>query len=133
MRSPDRHVGERPGAGHDPLVADLKGDLAFEYVEAFLLSAVDVRRWSAARLHDRLPHGVLAARVLTHGKEAVHVADDGDGSALPPAVSVSACVSSASVALLLFTFAQPATRVREWIRKFNLQDLGSPNYGGTSS
>ena len=69
--APYRHVGERPGPGHEPLAAKLEGNLTFDHLEAFLFSTVDVRRWPAARRHDRLPQGVVAIGILAHGKEAV--------------------------------------------------------------
>src|SRR5579885_268580 len=64
MGRADRHVGEHPGAGDEPLVANDKGDLAFEDVEAFLLTAVDVRGWPAAGTNEGFKQGVLATGVL---------------------------------------------------------------------
>jgi hypothetical protein len=37
---------------------------SFLDVEAFLLPAMDVRGWLAARRHDGFPHGVLAVCVF---------------------------------------------------------------------
>lgn len=82
MRRPNRHVGEHPGAGHEALLANRERDLAFEDVEAFLLPAVNVRRWPAARWHEGFPQGVFAVGVVAGRQEAVHVADHGDGAAI---------------------------------------------------
>lgn len=77
----NRHVGKHSRRGDDLLVAHAKGDFTFQDVEAFLFSAMDMRWWTAAWRHNRLPQGVFAVHVLAHCKEATHVADDSDGSA----------------------------------------------------
>src|SRR5262249_26269181 len=82
VRSADRHVGEHPGAGDEPLVANEKGDLAFEDVETSLFTAVDMRWGTTAGSDDGLKQSILAVRVLPGRQEAVHVADNGDRSAL---------------------------------------------------
>src|SRR5438046_1566340 len=64
MGRPDRHVCEHPGTRYQTLLANRERDLAFEDVEALLLPAVDVWRWTAARKHDRFPQGVLAVGVV---------------------------------------------------------------------
>src|SRR5262245_46287223 len=50
---PDRHVGERPGPGHEPLAADLVGDLTFDYEEACLFPAAELRGWPPPPAHER--------------------------------------------------------------------------------
>jgi hypothetical protein len=80
MQRADRHVGKHARRRHDPFLADVTRDLAFEDVEPFFFAAVDVWRWSAARRNDGFPNCVLAVRVLAGRQEAVHVADDGDGA-----------------------------------------------------
>jgi len=65
--------------GHDPLVADLEGDFAFQDVKRFFFPAVDVRRWTATWTHAGFEHGVAAVRVVAGRQEAVNIADDGNG------------------------------------------------------
>ena len=81
VRRSDRHVGEHPRRGDDTLLCNLKGDLAFENVEALFLAAVNMRRMSTTGRHDRFPQGVLAVCVVACGQKALHVTDDSDRAA----------------------------------------------------
>src|SRR5262249_32386980 len=81
MRRPDRHVDEHPGARRQALVTHRERDLAGQDVESFLLPAVDVRGWTAARRHESFPQRVFAVRVVAGGEESVHITDDGHGAA----------------------------------------------------
>ena len=65
----------------NPLVADLNRNLAFEYVEAFLFSTVNVKGWTAAGRDDSFAQGILAVRFIASCNKAVDVANDGNGPA----------------------------------------------------
>src|SRR5262245_52249715 len=82
MRRADRHVSKHPGRGDHRLAVNRERDFAFEDVEAFFLTAVDVRRWSTAWRHDCFKDGVFSIRVIPGCKETVNVADHGNGLAL---------------------------------------------------
>ena len=65
----DRHVGEHPGAGDVPLVANCERDVTFEDIEALFLLAMDVRGWPAAGGNECFKQGVLAVRVFAGRQE----------------------------------------------------------------
>lgn len=71
---------EHPCCCDDTFLANLKYYFAFENVEAFFLSTVDMRGWSAARRHNRFPHGIFAVRIFACRHETVHVPNDGNGT-----------------------------------------------------
>ena len=94
-----------------PFSANQDGDLAFEYVEAFFLPAVDVRRRTAARRHDGFPQGILAVRVLAGRQKPVYVADDSDGR---PSVVFAGLVGASLDCLLGFLALDRLNVIRVW-------------------
>src|SRR5262249_58960007 len=104
-------VGEHAGAGDETLVANEKGDLAFEDIEAFFFPAVDVRGWPAAGRNECVKHGVLAAGVRAGGQEAINVANDGDGAPLAGFGDEKSC-RTAHWVFPLVTGARSSRRVR---------------------
>src|SRR5262249_6708482 len=78
----DPHAGKNSSSCHDPFVTDRKRDLAVEYVESLFFTTVNVRRRTAARLHDRFKHGVFAIRIIARRKKSICVAHYGNRPAL---------------------------------------------------
>src|SRR5262249_27112718 len=105
MRRSDRHVGEHPGAGHESLVANREGNLAFKDVKTLLLPAVNMRGWAAPWRNDGFQQGVLAVRVLAGRQKSIHVADDGHGASLAGLLDDGLC----HVRLLHFFKVERAT------------------------
>src|SRR4029079_3708410 len=90
---------------------DLKTDRAFEDVERFLLSTVDVRWWPAARWYDGFPHRITTIRFFAGGHEAINISDDGDCSAFVCfAVNWGACHREISPAVHFCRLGDPCRR-----------------------
>ena len=71
-----------------------------------------MRGWSAARRHNRFPHGIFAVRIFTRRHETVHVAHDG-ASALAVAASYRPHVVFLDIGMPGMDGYETARRMRE--------------------